>query len=170
MRLSIPLVCLVVLPACFDCCGDTFVGDPAGLAEVEGTALANGRFTAIPDGGLVPTVFGPQGGIMVVANLWARNVDRCGAKVSGALVSPAGDRITAEHTSNLHEEADGWASIDGTDFSNALQLIACPGVENGQQWTMEVSVKDRSGREAKSTRKVYADCCQFGQCKTDGGF
>src|SRR4051812_48518258 len=91
-------------------CTKPFIGDASKPLEIEIIAL-KADYTAAPvsAGDGVALLFPPQGGRVVFAGVRARNVDPCGAQLTGSVRDLATQQISVDsRTINLQATDDGW--------------------------------------------------------------
>jgi hypothetical protein len=147
-------------------CMTGFVGDASQPLQLELIASdgASGSFQDVVDGGDVPLAFAPQGGYLIYAAVRARNLDVCGAQLSGALRDiDSGVAFGVDSRPvDLKEGADGWWLPDAKNSSNLTNIGVCPDFlstdVHDRMFALELTLTDRTGRSAMVTAKVVPRC------------
>ncbi len=146
-------------PAC-----DPRLGDLTAPVQIEALTdgVPDGR--VLHDGDDIALVVPPQGGIILLAGVRARNVDGCQLQLDAGLRDPvSGQLLTVESRPiQLRRAADGWGvPVDPQLFSLA-NLAVCPATAStrdvvDQPWRIELTVTDR-GRQASTAVTVTPRC------------
>jgi hypothetical protein len=150
-------------------CTGGFLGDPSLAPQLQ-ILVVKPDDSVVPavDGGSVALMAPPQGGFVIYAGVRAKNVDRCGLQLTGALRDPVTNQVRPEmRTIDLTPTSDGWgvsstgpANLNLSNFSN---LPACPNNWStadvfGQSYELEVAIEDKGGRSASQTLVVTPYC------------
>lgn len=144
-----------------------FVGDKAKDPELTVTVLgAAAPAVPIADGDMVPLIFPPQGGRVIFAGVRVRNVDPCGAVLTGALRDVQTQQVRLDaRTINLLPASDGWGESDATDSSSFSNIPVCPNQWSmtnvyGTAYQLEISLTDCAGRTVSRKLKVTPRCAE----------
>ncbi|APR83621.1 Hypothetical protein A7982_08970 [Minicystis rosea] len=148
-------------------CTTGFVGDGTKEPEIVITVLGPGTtLTEVAEGGAVPLIFPPQGGRVIFAGARARNLEACGATVTGALRDPTTKQVRLDaRTVNLVPAGDGWVETDPTDISSFSNVPVCPNQWSmtdlyGAAYELEITIADRSGRTVTKKVSVKPACAE----------
>ncbi|MEZ4298490.1 MAG: hypothetical protein R3B70_26295 [Polyangiaceae bacterium] len=146
-------------------CKLEYVGNTDAAIELEVVAL-DPDYVAQPfvEGGDLSILYPPQGGRVVFVGVRAKNLDPCAVRLTGVLRDPASMQVRVDtRTVNLDPTADGWGESDAGDISTFSNIPVCPNswAETDvfdQTFTMEVHVKDRTGKEADAIFNAVPRC------------
>jgi hypothetical protein len=151
-------------------CHVGFLGDDGGAPDFDiQVLLADDTVAVLVDGGVVPMIPPPQGGLVIFVGVRATNVDGCGLQLKGALRDPATGRVSVDsRTVNLTSTGDGWgASGTSTSISGAISnfsnVRACPNDWSqtdldGHAFGLEVTIVDREARALTKKIQVTPRC------------
>lgn len=163
-------------------CTLPFLGDRTKALEMTVTVLgAAGAAVAVADGDMVPLIFPPQGGRVIFAGVRVRNVDPCGALLTGALRDEKTQQVRLDtRTINLLPASDGWGESDATDYSSFSNVPVCPNEWSktnvyGTEYQLELTLADRGGRSITRKLKVTPRCAEPDRlaecmCMCQGGY
>lgn len=157
-------------------CQLDYVGDEKADIELEVITL-DPEYSASPlaVGGSTSILIPPQGGRVIFAGVRAKNLDPCGVRLAGAVRDPASNQVRIDtRTLNLDVADDGWAQSDETDISTFSNIPVCSNnwAETDifdQTFTLVVSVRDRSGKEAKAEIAMVPRCDEKKIVELDSG-
>ncbi|MFT3773549.1 MAG: hypothetical protein QM820_49875 [Minicystis sp.] len=148
-------------------CTTGFVGDMAKDPEIAITVLGVGASVApVSDGDTVPLIFPPQGGRVIFAGARVRNVEACGASITGVVRDLTTKQVRLDgRTVNLVPASDGWVETDPTDYASFSNIPVCPNQWSatdifGTTYELEMSITDRSGRTATKKLSVKPACAE----------
>jgi len=148
-------------------CDTGFVGDPTKDPEIAITALGAGTTaTPVADGDMVPLIFPPQGGRVIFAGARARNLEACGATLTGALRDKQTKQVRIDgRTVNLVPAEGGWVETDPTDYASFSNIPVCPNQWSatdvyGTVYELEITIADRDGRTVTKTIDVTPFCAE----------
>lgn len=156
--------------------GDPFacaprVGDPA--APIELLPIAGGPVdgVALADGATVRLTVPPQGGIILLVGVRARNVDGCMLQLTAALRDTISDQIIGieSRPAQLRVGADGWGIPVESQLFSMANLAVCPATAASrdvfdQPWRLELQVDDR-GRTASTAVTIFPECGDDASCR-----
>jgi len=152
--------------------------------------------TPIVQGDAVPLIFPPQGGRVVFVGVRATNVNGCALQLTGAIRDLHTQEVNVDsRTTNLIPTGDGWGvsgqSGPTATAANFANVAVCPNEwastsVYGNLFGLEVTVKDKDGRQLTKKLNVTPQCaqpenlseclciCQVGYvlgqaCNVDGG-
>jgi hypothetical protein len=148
-----------------------FVGSTSAGPEVEVVVRGvDGTVEAPAPNGDVPMIFPPQGGRIILIGVRAKNMDTCGAQLTGALRDPCTGRVLGLEGRPvdliLDENGDGWASpATPMQLNNFANVAVCPNNVSSRNledepYKVEVSLTDREGRTAASSLPVVPRCAE----------
>jgi hypothetical protein len=148
-------------------CTKPFIGDATKDLEIEIIAL-KADYTSVPvaPGDGVALLFPPQGGRVVFAGVRARNVDPCGAELTGSMRDLATHQISADsRTINLEATADGWGQSADSDVSSFANVPMCPNQWSktdlyGNTYALDISLRDRKDHHVTKTVNVVPFCAE----------
>ena len=148
-------------------CTLPFIGDKSQDIVMEVIVLgASNTSTKVSEGDMVPMIFPPQGGEVIFAGVRAKNIDPCGAKISGALRDLGSNLVQVDaRTVNLEDSGDGWGQSTDSDIASFSNISVCPNNWSksdiyGHVHQLEVTVTDRDKRSATSKIKVTPFCAE----------
>jgi hypothetical protein len=148
-------------------CTTGFAGDPTKDPEIVITVLGTGTTaTTVNDGDMVPLIFPPQGGRVIFAGVRARNVEACGATITGAVRDKQTKQVRIDgRTVNLIPTGDGWVETDPTDYSSFSNVPVCPNQWSatniyGTVYELEITLADRDGRTVTKKLDVTPVCAE----------
>lgn len=167
-----PLLAVLLLAACSsdpapppaaDAAACEFVGDRAQPAEMQLFVLGVGnRETPLADGGDVPLVTPPQGGLVLFVGARVRNASTCSARLTGALRDPATQqvRLDARHVAT-RVSADGWIEPPAEDFSSVANVPVCHNTWSSrdvhdQVYELELTYEYKDGGERRTVSRTLS--------------
>lgn len=149
-------------------------GDPFACVSVIGDLQAAPALIAIrsgdpdgvelTDGAVVPMMAPPQGGIILLVGVRAKNVDGCALQLTAALRDPGTNQVIAleSRPAQLRVGADGWGVPVESQFFSMANLAVCPAAAAtrdvfDQPWRLELTIDDR-GRQATTAVTIAPSC------------
>lgn len=149
--------------------GDPFacvatIGDLAAPPELIAIRSGSPDGVALTDGAVVPMMAPPQGGIILLVGVRARNVDGCALQLTAALRDPGTNQVIALETrpAQLRIGGDGWGVPVEVQFVSMANLAVCPAAAAtrdvfDQPWRLELTIDDR-GRQATTAVTITPSC------------
>lgn len=135
----------------------------------------------LTEGGGIDIIEPPQGGRVLFVGVRATNVDPCGVTFTGALRDP-GTTLVRFDTRNFNLVDDGTghgASVPG-DIASYANIPVCHNTWTdldvyGSTFTLEVTLKDKRGRETMKSMSVVPTCAEPDkraqcECICEGGY
>jgi hypothetical protein len=150
--------------------GCLVLGDPAADPVIELVGLDNSQqMIPLQAGGPIPLFAAPQGGYVLMAGVRARNIQICGAQVTGSFKDPCSGRVLGldGRTVDLAPTAAGDAA---EPFGQAFALLsrfanipACPSAAASRdvdhnRYDLTVHLQDARGKSAETTFSITPDC------------
>ncbi|MEZ4403741.1 MAG: hypothetical protein R3B06_27200 [Kofleriaceae bacterium] len=141
-------------------CSST-IGDRRAPIELIPVALED---VVIADGDRVSLLAPPQGGIVLVAGVRAKNVDGCATQITAALRDPVSNALVGVETrpAPLYAGADGWGHPITPTFFALANVAVCPATAAtrdifDQPWIVEFQLED-GARRAVASRTITPTC------------
>ncbi len=147
-------------------CSPWFIGDPGQPIEVAPLAGLgpDPGGTELVEGADVLMMVPPQGGIILLVGVRARNVSGCASQVTAALREPGTGRVVGleSRPASLYARADGWAAPTDPLFASMPNLAVCPNLTSDRDlydlpWQLELTIED-GARRAMVTRTIVPRC------------
>lgn len=140
----------------------------AGSEVVIGMRTDDGTFEeVVAAGDPVDLTFPVQGGHVLFVAARVRNLAACRSELRARLREPDGGPIAAEEKRVIDfgtSAPQGFGEADVSDTANVANVPACPNWHTRDivdaDWLLEVTVRDRDGRTATTTRRVRPVCRQ----------
>lgn len=149
-------------------------GDPFACVPVIGdlqaapaiVAIRSGDPDGVPltDGAVVPMMAPPQGGIILLVGVRAKNVDGCALQLTAALRDPGTNQVIAieSRPAQLRLGSGGWGVPVESQFFSMANLAVCPAAAAtrdvfDQPWRLELTIDDR-GRAATTAVTIVPSC------------
>lgn len=155
-------------------CSPWVIGDASLPIELEPVRVGGSGLMAVLDDDDVMMSVPPQGGIIVLAGVRAKNVDGCAAQVTGSVRDLDTGRVIGldDRPGSLYDSVDGWATPTSPAFASLPNIAVCPNASAGRdvfdaRWRLEFTVTD-GARTATVARAVVLRCpppSLFGDCR-----
>lgn len=149
--------------------GDPFacvpvIGDLQAPPELVAIRSGEPDGVALTDGAVVPMMAPPQGGIILLVGVRARNVDGCAVQLTAALRDPGTNQVIAieSRPAQLRLGGGGWGVPVESQFFSMANLAVCPAAAAtrdvfDQPWRLELTIDDR-GRPATTAVTIAPSC------------
>lgn len=140
------------------------IGDLTAPIELVPISAAGPDGTVLTDGAVVPMIAPPQGGIILLVGVRARNVNGCAVQLTAALRDPGTNQVVGleSRPAQLRVGVDGWGVPVEAHFFSMANLAVCPAAGAtrdvvDQPWRLELSVDD-DGRQATTAVTIVPSC------------
>ncbi len=148
-------------------CTLPFLGDPMKEPELEvfyqGADLAD---HACMPGGPIDIIEPPQGGRVLFVGVRATNVDPCAVTLTGAMRDLSTNLVRFDTRNlNLLDEGNGYGRSTPGDIASYANIPVCHNTWTDldifdQTFGLEVTLKDRNGKQATTTLQVVPRCAE----------
>ncbi len=163
-------------------CTLPFLGDPTKEPEIE--VFFQGADTqdhACEPGGPIDIIEPPQGGRVLFVGVRATNIDPCAVTLTGTLRDLSSTAIRFDtRTLNLRDEGNGYGRSAPGDIAAYSNIPVCHNTWTdrniyGEPFTLEVTLKDRHGKEVEESLQVVPRCAEPANeaqclCICEGGY
>ncbi|MBK9033578.1 MAG: hypothetical protein IPL61_20330 [Myxococcales bacterium] len=143
---------------------DPVIGDRTAPIELAPISAAGPDGTVLTDGAVVRMIAPPQGGIILLVGVRAKNVDGCAVQLTAALRDPGTNQVVGleSRPAQLRVGVDGWGVPVEAHFFSMANLAVCPAAAAtrdlfDQPWLLELSVDD-DGRQAMTSVTIVPSC------------
>jgi hypothetical protein len=127
----------------------------------------DGVATVATDGAPAPLLTPPQGGMVILAGVRAKNLDTCAVNLIAAVRDVCSNRVQLEgRPVNLTLADDGWAYPSApAELDNFANIGVCPNNSGarriyGEPYRIEVTVTDKNGKQGSAAVLVVPFCAE----------